>query len=39
MAKNNKKKEQEAEVPKRLGHCKTLPELKYLLGATRQAYC
>ena len=34
MAKNNKKKEQKAEVPKRLGQCKSLPELKTFLESS-----
>ena len=32
MAKNNKKKDQTKEMPKRLGQCKTVPELKTFLG-------
>jgi hypothetical protein len=34
MAKNNKKKEQRTEVPKRLGQCKSLPELKTFLESS-----
>jgi len=37
MSKNSKKKDQQKDAPKRLGQCKTLPELKSFLEASDKA--